>query len=110
MENIFMRFLRDSRGLTPEIIAAQLDIPVTEYMEIETGQRLITVKQAEQLGLLFNVNSEIILEAAEQFDLFLARNELIKLQKEKIGELKQQLQRLQCQSGHEVLNPGSVKP
>ena len=104
-----MRFLRESQDASPETIAAHLDINVTEYTEIETGQRLITVKQADQLGKLFNVNSEIILEAAEQFDLFLARNELIKLQKEKIGELKQQLYQFQSQSGHKT-ESGSVKP
>lgn len=110
MENIFMRFLRDSKGFSPETIAAHLDITVTEYTEIETGQRLITENQADQLGKLFNVKSEIILEAAEQFDLFLARNELIKLQKEKIGELKQLIHQLQSQSGHKVPALPAVKP
>lgn len=95
MENILLRFCRDTQGHTPEAVAAYLDIPVGEYYEIETGKALLTAKHARKLGKLFNAKASYFYEAARQLDLLLARHEMIKLQKEKIGELKKQIEDLQ---------------
>lgn len=94
MENIVMRYFRETYGHTPTEISQLLAIPTTEYQEIETGQQLLSESQAEQLALLFNVNKDFLLEAAEQLDLLLARNEIIKIQKEKMMQLQHKLQGL----------------
>ena len=91
MENIVMRYFRETHGHTPTEIAKNIGISLKEYQEIETGQLLLSESQAEQLAQLFNVNKDFLLEAAEQLDLLLARNEIIKIQKEKIDQLQQQL-------------------
>ena len=95
MENIVMRYFREIYGHTPTEIAHLLGIPTTEYQEIETGQQLLSESQAEQLALLFNVNKDFLLEAAEQLDLLLARNEIIKIQKGKIEQLQRQFLHVQ---------------
>ncbi len=94
MENILMRFCRETHKHTPNTVAAHLSINVSEYQEIETGKILLTKKQARQLGKLFKVKSDYFYEGALQLDLLLTKNEIIKMQKTQIEELKQQLQDL----------------
>jgi len=109
MENILTRYCRETQGYTPDAVASHLGMTIGEYLEIETGKVLISEKQARQLGKLFNVKPDYFHEAAEQLDLLLARNEMVKIQKEKIGELKQQLQQLQNLSGSKETKTDSVK-
>ena len=90
-----MRFCRETHQYTSDMVAAHLHISTSEYNEIETGKRLLFEKQAHRLGQLFNVNGEYIYQAALQLDLLLSKSEIIKFHKEKIEELKQQLQELQ---------------
>jgi plasmid maintenance system antidote protein VapI len=71
--------------------AAKLDITADEYEEIETGKMLITYEQAMQLGKLFKIKGKYFYEAALQLDVLLGKIEIIKIQKEKIEELKRQL-------------------
>jgi len=92
MENIVMRYFRETCGHPVTEIAQCLGINPSEYMEIETGGRLLSESEAEQLALLFNIKKDFLLEAAEQLDLLLARNAIIIIQKEKIAYLRQQLQ------------------
>jgi plasmid maintenance system antidote protein VapI len=86
-----MRFCRETRKHAPNTVAAHLGINVSEYQEIETGKILLTRKQANQLGKLFNVKADYFYQAALQLDLLLTKNEIIKMQKIRIEELKQQL-------------------
>jgi DNA-binding XRE family transcriptional regulator len=91
MENILLRFCRETQKQTPNAIAAHLDINVRSYQEIETGEILLSRKQAHQLGKLFHVKADYFFQAALQLDLLHTKNEIIKIQKGKIEELKQQL-------------------
>ena len=91
MENILLSFCRDAQGHTAESIAAHLGISADEYHEIETGKILLTIKQSRQLEKLFNVKAEYFYEAALQLDLLWAKTEIIKIQKEKIEELKKEI-------------------
>jgi DNA-binding XRE family transcriptional regulator len=100
MENILIRYFREASGLVPETIAANLGISVNEYYEMETGQLLMTKKQAYQLGKLFRVNGSYIYEAVQQLDLLMAINEIIKIRKEKIAELETQVLNLKA-TAHE---------
>jgi plasmid maintenance system antidote protein VapI len=92
MENIVIRYFREIYGYTPAETAHRLGISVDDYLYIETGEQLLSESQAEQLSLLFNLRKDILLEAAEQLDLLLARNAIITIQKEKIEYLQLQLQ------------------
>lgn len=88
-------FCRETFQCSPDTIATYLGISISEYQEIETGQMLLTEQQADQLGKLFNVKGYYIYEAALQLDLLLVKDEMVKIQKGKISQLKDQLQELQ---------------
>ncbi len=90
MENILMRFCRETQKHTSHAVAAHLGINISEYQEIERGKILLTKKQARQLGKLFNVKGDYFYEAALQLDLLLTKSEIIKMQKIQMEELKQQ--------------------
>jgi plasmid maintenance system antidote protein VapI len=98
MENILMRFFRETQKHTPDTVAAHLGITVHEYQEIETGQKLLSEKQAKQLGKLFGVKGQYICEAALQLDLLITRNEMVKIYKAKVEELKEKIQELKNSS------------
>ena len=87
-----MRYFREIYGYTSTEIAQNLGITADEYLHLETGEQLLSEGQAEQLALLFKVQKDFLLEAAEQLDLLLARNAIIELQKEKIAHLQLRLQ------------------
>ena len=91
MENILIRFCRETYKQRPDVVAAHLGINISEYQEIETGKMLLTKRQARQLGKLFKVKGNYLFEAALQLDLLLTKTEIIKIQKREIEELKQQL-------------------
>lgn len=109
MENIFMRFCRETNGLSPDIIATRLDITVDEYLGIETGQVLLSEPQADQLALLFNVKSQALYESSQQLDLLLSAQAIIQAQKEKIAELTGQLQWLRFEGDNHEPTAGTVK-
>jgi hypothetical protein len=77
MENIVMRYFREIYGYTPVETAHRLGISVDDYLNIETGEQLLSESRAEQLVLLFNLRKGLLLEAAEQLDLLLARKQLL---------------------------------
>lgn len=106
MENVLMLFCRETLGYTSDAVAANLGISLSEYQEIETGELLLSEKQARQLGKLFNVKKDYIYEAALQLDSLLAKTEFIKIQKTKIEELKRQIQDLQYQAIENEIKPG----
>ena len=91
MENILMRFCRETYKQRPDAVAAHLGINIAEYQELEPGKVLLTKKQARQLGKLFKVKSDYFFKAALQMDLLLTKTEIITIQKGEIEELKQQL-------------------
>ncbi len=95
MENILLRFCREIFQHSPESVAACLHISAGEYKSIETGEILLTVKQARQLGKLYNINGDYFYDAALQLDLLLAKIEIGKIQKAKIKQMVQQLHQLQ---------------
>ena len=105
MENILLRFFREIYQHTPESVAGYLDISPGEYKDIETGEILLTVKQARQLGKLYNIKGDYFYDAALQLDLLLAKIEISKIQKTKIQQMLQQLHQLQGHTAsHEKKN------
>ena len=90
-----MRFCRETHKYSLKKVAGFLGINEIEYTHIETGKTFLTKKQARELGKLFKVKSDYFFKAALQLDLIVAKTEIIKIQREKIEELKQQLYQLQ---------------
>lgn len=99
MKNILLVFCRETFQCSPNAIATYLGISVTEYQELESGGCLLTEEQAMQLGMLFNVKEKYIYEAALQLDLLLVKEEMVKIQKNKISQLREQLQELKSCRG-----------
>jgi hypothetical protein len=91
MENVLLVFCRETHHYTPEAVAAHLGISVADYLELETRELFITSEQAEQVGRLYNTQSEYFYESAELIDLLLAGNEIIHFQREQIRQLRQLL-------------------
>jgi len=87
MENILMRFCRQTNQYTPKKVADQLEITVDTYRDIEKGDILLNEKQARQLGALYNVHYSYFYKEAQQLDLLLARKEIIKILKWEINLL-----------------------
>ena len=50
MENILMRFCRETNRYTVKTVAMKLGICIDDYIGIETGEILLTEEQAKILG------------------------------------------------------------
>lgn len=90
-----MRYCRDKHKYTPESMAALLGISTIEYQKLETGKKLLTIKQVRQLEKLYNVRGDYFYTAARQLDMLLASQEVINIQKETISQLKKKLGQLE---------------
>jgi transcriptional regulator with XRE-family HTH domain len=81
MENILMRFCRQTNRYNLKSIAAKLHISVDTYRGIERGDILLTEKQARELGKLYNVQYSYFFREALQLDLLLTRKAIIRILK-----------------------------
>jgi len=89
MENILMRFCRQTKGFDPKTIASKLGISLTAYRSLERGDILLTEKQARQLGDLYHVHYSYFYKEAQQLDLLLTRNAIINVLKWEVDLLKE---------------------
>jgi transcriptional regulator with XRE-family HTH domain len=83
MENILMRFCRETQGYTPEAVAARLGISVKQYKAIESGKELLTARFARKLGKLYKQKGEYFYAAGMQVEMLRSGNEIIRLLKNK---------------------------
>src|SRR5580698_7443797 len=81
MENVLMRYCRESKRYTIKTIADKLGIGVGVYKEMEKGEVLLTRKQAELLGELYNTDPSYFYKEAIQLDLLQTRMMIIKILK-----------------------------
>ncbi|MEO6542393.1 MAG: hypothetical protein ABIN74_15430 [Ferruginibacter sp.] len=88
MENMIMQFCRETHRYTRARVAVWLRVTLKEYRELETGQQLLTPKQAAQLGKLYKVKGIYFYRAALQLELLVTRREIIRVQKEEIARLR----------------------
>ena len=88
MENILMRFCRETQGYTPETVATRLGISVNQYKAIESGKVLLTARLARKLGKLYKQKEEYFYAAGMQLEMLRSGNELIQLYKEKMKCLR----------------------
>jgi transcriptional regulator with XRE-family HTH domain len=88
MENILMRFCRETSRYTVKTVAMKLGISVDDYIGIETGEILLTEEQAKILGKLYNANTSYFNDEAIQLDLLRTKIEIIKDLKSKISSLE----------------------
>jgi transcriptional regulator with XRE-family HTH domain len=88
MENILMRFCRETNRYTVKTVATKLGISVDDYIGIETGEILLTEEQAKILGKLYNARTSYFNDEAIQLDLLRTKIEIIKALKSKISSLE----------------------
>ena len=88
MENILMRFCRETNRYTVKTVATKLSISVDDYIGIETGEILLTEEQAKILGKLYNAHTSYFNDEAIQLDLLRTKIEIIKALKSKISFLE----------------------
>jgi transcriptional regulator with XRE-family HTH domain len=88
MENILMRFCRETKRYTVKTVATKLGISVDDYIGVETGEILLTEEQAKILGKLYNAHSSYFNDEAIQLDLLITKIEIIKTLKAKITFLE----------------------
>ena len=88
MENILMRFCRETNRYTVKTVATKLGISVDDYIGIETGEILLTEEQAKILGKLYNTHPSYFNDEAIQLDLLKTKIEIIKTLKAKINSLE----------------------
>ena len=88
MENILMRFCRETHRYTVKTVATKLGISVDDYIGIETGEILLTEEQAKILGKLYNAHTSYFNDEAIQLDLLRTKIEIIKALKSKISSLE----------------------
>jgi transcriptional regulator with XRE-family HTH domain len=88
MENILMRFCRETNRYTVKTVATKLGISVDDYIGLETGEILLTEKQANILGKLYNARTSYFNDEAIQLDLLRTKIEIIKALKSKISSLE----------------------
>lgn len=78
MKNVLLQVCRTMHRYNERQIAAKLGMAPEEYIELETGIRVMTPRQAEQLSDVYTIDREYFLESSQQLDLLLARAEVIK--------------------------------
>ena len=88
MENILMRFCRETNRYTVKTVATKLGISIDDYIGIETGEILLTEEQAKILGKLYNIHPSYFNDEAIQLDLLRTKIEIIKALKSKISSLE----------------------
>ena len=88
MENILMRFCRETNRYTVKTVAMKLGICIDDYIGIETGEILLTEEQVKILGKLYNAHSSYFNDEAIQLDLLITKIEIIKTLKAKINSLE----------------------
>lgn len=88
MENILMRFCRETNRYTVKTVATKLGISLDDYIGIETGEILLTEEQAKILGKLYNAHTSYFNDEAIQLDLLRTKIEIIKALKSKISSLE----------------------
>jgi len=88
MENILMRFCRETNRYTVKTVAMKLGISLDDYIGIETGEILLTEEQAKILGKLYNARTSYFNDEAIQLDLLRTKIEIIKALKTKISSLE----------------------
>jgi transcriptional regulator with XRE-family HTH domain len=91
MDNILMRFCRESHRISLTKIAAFLNISIKEYQQLESGEIFLMRKQASQLGKLYKTKGTYFFKSALQLELLLIKIEIIKVQKARITYLEHTL-------------------
>jgi transcriptional regulator with XRE-family HTH domain len=77
MENIIMRFCRETHKYSYAHIAKHLGITATEYRKLEKGEKMITSEQTDLLGRLYKLNGDNFFQAALQLQDLLSKSEII---------------------------------
>ena len=81
MENVLMRFCRQTNRHNSMTIAKKLNVSLDTYRGMERGEILLTENQARELGKFYKVHYSYFHKEALQLDLLLTREAIIKILK-----------------------------
>jgi len=104
-DNLYKKLkpLREQKGFSQEQIAAELNVSRPTYMQIERGERELTISEAKKLASFFNLSLEDFLAGKENVNLVITiqsgekierkdRNEIrINIPQEKVEKFEQTL-------------------
>lgn len=90
-QNILMLYCRRSMHFTPQVVAHQLNMPVSKYKELESGTILMDYAQARQLAKLYDSDAKYFYESAQQLDLLMSISILVKTLKADNERLRAEL-------------------
>ena len=82
------------RSCTDKTLASTLGISVEQYKEIETGDQLMTRKQAQKLGRLFKVDSKYIYDCAMLIDEYKTKDTILTITKNSLFSVLDRLEAL----------------
>jgi transcriptional regulator with XRE-family HTH domain len=89
MDNILMRFCRETHRISLTKIAAFMNISIKEYQQLESGETFLKRKQASQLGKLYKTKGTYFFKSAIHLELLRNKTEIVKIQKEMIYRLEE---------------------
>lgn len=85
---ILLKEFLEPLGISQNKLGRDIDVPITRINEIVNGKRAITVDTAMRLSRYFGTSPEVWLNLQQQYDLEIARRELLHNLKEKIIPFK----------------------
>ncbi len=68
MKNTLLEKLRKENKYDIDIVAAKIDTTPEEYLQIEAGEKKLSLLQAAHLGDLYDINPTHLLELAESIN------------------------------------------
>ncbi len=94
----FIAHLRKKHGLSQELVANELDLSRPTYLQIERGERDLTIAEAQKLAKLFNIPVEDFLQQKESnFSVTIEEKRVVKNSKKeniRISVPQEQLKKL----------------
>jgi methyl-accepting chemotaxis protein len=88
MQNVLLVVLREMRRYSAAMVAKKLEIDITIYKQIESGELLLDRPQAKAIGQLYKVKPAHIYESAQQLDTLLTQHVLVLTLKSRLGDVK----------------------
>ncbi|MFD2034671.1 helix-turn-helix domain-containing protein [Belliella marina] len=68
MKDTLLKRLREEFKFDIDLVATKIDLTVSEYSEIENGNKKLDILQAAKLGDLYEINPSHLLELAESIN------------------------------------------
>ncbi len=77
-QNMLMLYCRRSMHFTPQKVAEMLEMPISLYKDLESGNVLMDYAQARKLAKFYDTEAKYFYESAQQLDHLLSIRILVK--------------------------------